>query len=48
MLEIVEEKAEDAVRWAAIDRRVEPRTHWLNDVDERYERFLELTGPVGP
>lgn len=44
----IEEKAEDAVRWARTDRRVEPRSHWAAAVAGRYERFRELTGPPGP
>ena len=44
----LEEKAQDAVRWAGTDHRVEPRSQWAAAADERYERFRELSGPPGP
>ncbi len=44
----LEDKPEDAVRWAGIDRRVEPDSRWTRAAADRYERFLELTGPAGP
>ena len=32
----------DAARWAAIERVVEPSPAWVDPVQERYRRFLEL------
>lgn len=44
----LEERAEDAARWARTARRVEPDPVWQDAADERYERFRELSGPPGP
>lgn len=43
----LEETAEGAARWARTARRVEPDPVWSRACDTRYQRFLELTGPVG-
>ncbi len=32
----------DAARWAATERVVEPSPAWVEPVQERYHRFLEL------
>jgi xylulokinase len=32
----------DAARWASVDRVVEPHPAWVDPVEERYRRFLEL------
>ncbi|HEY6820255.1 MAG TPA: FGGY-family carbohydrate kinase, partial [Mycobacterium sp.] len=32
----------DAARWAGTERVVEPSPAWVNPVQERYLRFLEL------
>jgi xylulokinase len=32
----------DAARWAATERVVEPSPAWVDPVQERYHRFLEL------
>jgi xylulokinase len=36
----------DARRWARTGRRVDPRPEWTAPVDERYQRFLELSDTV--
>ena len=32
----------DAARWAAIERTVDPNPAWMDPVQARYQRFLEL------
>jgi len=39
----LERSMTDARRWARIDRRVEPARRWHGPVDERYQRFRQLT-----
>ena len=39
----LEERAEDAVRWSRIERRVEPDPTWQAAAEPRYARFLELS-----
>jgi xylulokinase len=34
----------DAARWASIERVVQPNSAWVDPMDERYRRFLELAG----
>jgi xylulokinase len=36
----------DARRWARTGRTVDPRPEWTAPVDERYQRFLELSDTV--
>ena len=43
----LERSAADAARWARTGRRVEPDPVWVNAMDDRYERFRELTARVG-
>jgi xylulokinase len=38
----LESSLADAARWARIGRIVEPRSAWVNAIDDRYGRFLEL------
>lgn len=40
----LEDRIEDAVRWARISHRVEPDPAWLEACAERYARFRELSG----
>ncbi len=44
----LEERAEDAERWARTARVVEPDAAWVKPASRRYERFRELAGPHGP
>jgi xylulokinase len=37
----------DASRWASTGRVVEPRREWTAPADDRYRRFLDLSGPPG-
>jgi xylulokinase len=39
----LEQEANDARRWARIERRIEPRDDWMAPTAERYARFFELT-----
>lgn len=39
--------ATGAARWACTSHRVEPDPSWVDACSARYERFRELTGPVG-
>ncbi len=40
----LEASGNDAARWAATDRRVEPDPDWVGPVAERYQRFRVLAG----
>ena len=43
----LESDASGAGRWARTSHRVDPDPAWADECAERYERFVELTGPVG-
>jgi xylulokinase len=40
----LESSITDAARWASIERVVQPHPAWVDPMDERYRRFLELAG----
>ena len=40
----LESSITDAARWASIERVVQPNSAWVNPMDERYRRFLEMAG----
>jgi xylulokinase len=39
------DRLEDAIRWARVSRRVEPRADWVGPCDERYQRWSVLAAP---
>jgi xylulokinase len=39
----LEEQMGDGSRWARIDRRLEPRSKWVDAAAQRYSQFRELT-----
>jgi xylulokinase len=43
----LEPSSDGSARWARYSRTVEPDPAWVGPCEERYARFLELTGPVG-
>ena len=36
----------DGRKWARIDRTVDADPHWREPMEERYQRFLELSGGI--
>jgi len=44
----LEADASASARWARTSHRVEPDPAWVDACSARYERFRDLTGPVGP
>jgi xylulokinase len=44
----LETSTADAARWASTERVVEPDPAWINPVQDRYARFLELAGQGQP
>jgi xylulokinase len=44
----LETSTADAARWASTERVVEPDRAWINPVQDRYARFLELAGQGQP
>jgi xylulokinase len=42
------DKLDDATRWARYSRTTEPDPRWIPACEERYQRWLELAGPLQP
>jgi xylulokinase len=40
----LESSMTDATRWASVERIVDPDPAWISPMEERYRRFLELSG----
>lgn len=43
----MESDVAEAARWASTSVLMEPRSEWVGPVADRYQRFLELSGPPG-
>jgi xylulokinase len=44
----LETSTADAARWASTERVIEPDPAWINPIQDRYARFLELAGQGQP
>jgi xylulokinase len=40
----LESSITDAARWASVERIVAPHPAWTDAMEERYRRFVELSG----